>query len=127
MTTRSWGPVLIWRVGGGSPGSVLSTVVKGRWSGTRSRARRRTGRVRRRPPPPRAPRGADASARQAGSARCLVHGAGVLRTLIDAPRRITELAELEPGPAVDDAARPRLAQRGWVERKRDPGDGRGVL
>jgi DNA-binding MarR family transcriptional regulator len=54
--------------------------------------------------------------------------AGVLRTLTDAPRRITELAELE------GLAQPtmtllihRLEQRGWIKRERHPDDGRVVL
>jgi DNA-binding MarR family transcriptional regulator len=54
--------------------------------------------------------------------------AGVLRTLTDAPRRITELAELEglAQPTMTLLVQ-RLEQRGWVERKRDRGDGRVVL
>jgi DNA-binding MarR family transcriptional regulator len=54
--------------------------------------------------------------------------AGVLRTLTDAPRRITELAELEglAQPTMTLLVQ-RLEQRGWVERKRHPGDGRVVL
>jgi DNA-binding MarR family transcriptional regulator len=54
--------------------------------------------------------------------------AGVLRTLTDMPRRITELAELEglAQPTMTLLVQ-RLEQRGWVERGRDPGDGRVVL
>jgi len=54
--------------------------------------------------------------------------AGVLRTLTDAPRRITELAELEglAQPTMTLLVQ-RLEQRGWVERNRHPGDGRAVL
>jgi len=54
--------------------------------------------------------------------------AGVLRTLTDAPRRITELAELEglAQPTMTLLVQ-RLEQRGWVERKRHPRDGRVVL
>jgi DNA-binding MarR family transcriptional regulator len=54
--------------------------------------------------------------------------AGVLRTLTDGPRRITELAELEglAQPTMTLLVQ-RLEQRGWVERKRYPGDGRVVL
>src|SRR3954454_21438011 len=54
--------------------------------------------------------------------------AGVLRTLTDAPRRITELAELEglAQPTMTLLVQ-RLEQRGWVERGRHPGDGRVVL
>src|SRR3954452_9748660 len=54
--------------------------------------------------------------------------AGVLRTLTDAPRRITELAELEglAQPTMTLLVQ-RLEQRGWIERKRHPDDGRAVL
>jgi len=54
--------------------------------------------------------------------------AGVLRTLTDAPRRITELAELEglAQPTMTLLVQ-RLEQRGWVERERHPDDGRVVL
>src|SRR3954451_8576317 len=54
--------------------------------------------------------------------------AGVLRTLTDAPRRITELAELEglAQPTMTLLVQ-RLEQRGWVKRERDPDDGRVVL
>src|SRR5579885_2357748 len=53
---------------------------------------------------------------------------GILRTLSDGPRRVTELAELEglaqPTTTVLIKA---LEQRGCVERGRDPEDGRAVL
>src|SRR4051812_14040182 len=54
--------------------------------------------------------------------------AGVLRTLVASPRRITELAELEglAQPTMTLLVQ-RLEQRGWVERNRHPGDGRVVL
>src|SRR5882724_1019936 len=54
--------------------------------------------------------------------------AGVLRTLTDAPRRITELAELEglAQPTMTLLVQ-RLEQRGWVARERHPDDGRVVL
>src|SRR5882672_6147064 len=54
--------------------------------------------------------------------------AGVLRTLTDAPRRITELAELEglAQPTMTLLVQ-RLEQRGWVQRGRHPDDGRVVL
>src|SRR3954471_5805829 len=54
--------------------------------------------------------------------------AGVLRTLTDAPRRITELAELEglAQPTMTLLIQ-RLEQRRWVERTRHPDDGRVVL
>src|SRR3954463_2230173 len=54
--------------------------------------------------------------------------AGVLRTLSDAPRRITELAELEglAQPTMTLLVQ-RLEQRGWVKRERHPDDGRVVL
>jgi DNA-binding MarR family transcriptional regulator len=54
--------------------------------------------------------------------------AGVLRTLTDAPRRITELAELEglAQPTMTLLVQ-RLEQRGWVKRGRYPDDGRVVL
>jgi DNA-binding MarR family transcriptional regulator len=54
--------------------------------------------------------------------------AGVLRTLSDAPRRITELAELEGlvKPTMTLLVQ-RLEQRGWVERQRYPGNGWVVL
>src|SRR4051794_17652545 len=54
--------------------------------------------------------------------------AGVLSTLTDAPRRITELAELEglAQPTMTLLVQ-RLEQRGWVERGRHPDDGRVVL
>ena len=52
----------------------------------------------------------------------------MLRTLTDAPRRITDLAELEglAQPTMTLLVQ-RLEQRGWVERKRDSDDGRVVL
>src|SRR3954454_20069690 len=54
--------------------------------------------------------------------------AGVLRTLTDAPRRITELAELEglAQPTMTLLVQ-RLEQRGWVKRERRADDGRVVL
>src|SRR4051795_314770 len=54
--------------------------------------------------------------------------AGVLRTLTDAPRRITELAELEglAQPTMTLLIQ-RLEQRRWVARTRHPDDGRVVL
>src|SRR6266576_3199186 len=54
--------------------------------------------------------------------------AGVLRTLTDAPRRITELAELEglAQPTMTVLVQ-RLEQRGWVTRGRQPDDGRVVV
>ena len=54
--------------------------------------------------------------------------AGVLRTLTEQPRRITELAELEglSQPTMTLLVQ-RLEQRGWVERTRYPDDGRVVL
>jgi DNA-binding MarR family transcriptional regulator len=54
--------------------------------------------------------------------------AGLLNTLTDAPRRITELAELEglAQPTMTLLVQ-RLEQRGWVSRERHAGDGRVVL
>jgi DNA-binding MarR family transcriptional regulator len=54
--------------------------------------------------------------------------AGVLRTLVGAPRRITELAELEglAQPTMTLLIQ-RLEQRGWVRRERHADDGRVVL
>jgi DNA-binding MarR family transcriptional regulator len=54
--------------------------------------------------------------------------AGLLNTLTDAPRRVTELAELEglAQPTVTQLVQ-RLEQRGWVTRERHAGDGRVVL
>src|SRR4051794_29198632 len=54
--------------------------------------------------------------------------AGVLRTLTDAPRRITELAELEglAQPTMTLLVH-RLEQRGWARRERHADDGRVVL
>jgi DNA-binding MarR family transcriptional regulator len=53
---------------------------------------------------------------------------GVLNTLSDAPRRITELAELEglAQPTMTLLVQ-KLEQRGWVTRERGPDDGRVVL
>jgi DNA-binding MarR family transcriptional regulator len=53
---------------------------------------------------------------------------GVLRTLREGPRRITELAAEErvTQPAITLLVN-RLAERGWVERDADPSDGRAVL
>lgn len=53
---------------------------------------------------------------------------GILRTLSAAPRRITELAELEglAQPTTTQLVK-RLEQRGWVLRARDPGDGRAMV
>src|SRR3954447_18584796 len=54
--------------------------------------------------------------------------AGVLRTLVGAPRRITELAELEglAQPTMTLLVQ-RLEQRGWVRRERHADDGRVVV
>src|SRR4051794_28445389 len=54
--------------------------------------------------------------------------AGVLSTLVAAPRRITELAELEglAQPTMTLLVQ-RLEQRGWVKRERRADDGRVVL
>jgi DNA-binding MarR family transcriptional regulator len=54
--------------------------------------------------------------------------AGVLSTLLSAPRRITELAELEglAQPTMTLLVQ-RLEQRGWVTRERRHDDGRVVL
>ena len=54
--------------------------------------------------------------------------AGVLNTLVAAPRRITELAELEglAQPTMTLLVQ-RLEQRGWVTRERRADDGRVVL
>src|SRR3954462_15124648 len=53
---------------------------------------------------------------------------GVLNTLSDAPRRITELAELEglAQPTMTLLVQ-KLEQRGWVKRERGADDGRVVL
>jgi DNA-binding MarR family transcriptional regulator len=53
---------------------------------------------------------------------------GVLRTLNDGPRRITELAgeERVTQPAITLLVN-RLEERGWVKRIPDPSDGRAVL
>lgn len=52
---------------------------------------------------------------------------GILRTLSEGPRRVTELAELEglAQPTTTTLIK-QLEQRGWVERGRDPQDGRAV-
>ena len=54
--------------------------------------------------------------------------AGLLNSLSDGPRRITELAELEglAQPTVTLLVG-RLEERGWVTRNRDPDDRRAVL
>jgi len=54
--------------------------------------------------------------------------AGVLSALSAGPRRITELADLEghAQPTMTLLVK-RLEARGWVTRRRDPGDGRVVL
>jgi DNA-binding MarR family transcriptional regulator len=54
--------------------------------------------------------------------------AGLLNSLSDGPRRITELADLEglAQPTVTLLVG-RLEERGWVTRKRDPDDRRAVL
>jgi DNA-binding MarR family transcriptional regulator len=54
--------------------------------------------------------------------------AGLLNTLSEGPRRITELAELEglAQPTVTLLVG-RLEERGWVKRQRDPDDRRAVL
>lgn len=53
---------------------------------------------------------------------------GVLRTLREGPRRITELAgeERVTQPAITLLVN-RLEERGWVKRVPDPSDGRAVL
>ena len=53
---------------------------------------------------------------------------GVMRTLREGPRRITELAAEErvTQPAITLLVN-RLAERGWVKRVPDPSDGRAVL
>jgi DNA-binding MarR family transcriptional regulator len=53
---------------------------------------------------------------------------GVMRTLRDGPRRITELATEErvTQPAITLLVN-RLEERGWVKRVADPSDGRAVL
>jgi DNA-binding MarR family transcriptional regulator len=53
---------------------------------------------------------------------------GVMRTLREGPRRITELAAEErvTQPAITLLVN-RLADRGWVKRVPDPSDGRAVL
>ncbi len=53
---------------------------------------------------------------------------GVMRTLRDGPRRITELATEErvTQPAITLLVN-RLEERGWVKRFPDPSDGRAVL
>jgi DNA-binding MarR family transcriptional regulator len=54
--------------------------------------------------------------------------AGLLNSISEGPRRITELAELEglAQPTVTLLVG-RLEERGWVTRKRDPDDRRAVL
>ena len=54
--------------------------------------------------------------------------AGLLSALDGRPRRITELADLEghAQPTMTLLVK-RLEARGWVTRRRDPGDGRVVL
>lgn len=54
--------------------------------------------------------------------------AGVLRSLFERPRRITELAGCEgvTQPAITMLVN-RLEERGWVVRAADPDDGRAVL
>jgi DNA-binding MarR family transcriptional regulator len=54
--------------------------------------------------------------------------AGVLRSLFERPRRITELAGCEgvTQPAITMLVN-RLEERGWVVRGADPDDGRAVL
>jgi len=54
--------------------------------------------------------------------------AGVLSALNGGPRRITELADLEghAQPTMTLLVK-RMEERGWVARRRDPADGRGVL
>ena len=54
--------------------------------------------------------------------------AGVLRSLVERPRRITELAACEgvTQPAITMLVN-RLEERGWVTRRADPADGRAVL
>ncbi len=54
--------------------------------------------------------------------------AGLLNSLSEGPRRITELAELEglAQPTVTLLVG-RLEERGWVSRERDPADRRAVL
>jgi len=52
----------------------------------------------------------------------------ILRTLVDGPKRITELAELEglAQPTTTTLIK-RLEANGWVVREHDPVDGRAVL
>ena len=54
--------------------------------------------------------------------------ASLLNTASGTPRRITELADLEghAQPTMTLLVK-RLEERGWVARRRDPADGRGVL
>jgi DNA-binding MarR family transcriptional regulator len=54
--------------------------------------------------------------------------AGLLNSLSDGPRRVTELADLEglAQPTVTLLVG-RLEERGWVSRERDPDDRRAVL
>jgi DNA-binding MarR family transcriptional regulator len=54
--------------------------------------------------------------------------AGLLSSLTEGPRRITELADLEghAQPTMTLLVK-RLEERGWVARRRDPADGRVVL
>jgi len=53
---------------------------------------------------------------------------GILRTLSDGPRRVTELAELEGlAQPTTTVLIKELERRGCVERSRDPEDGRAVL
>jgi DNA-binding MarR family transcriptional regulator len=53
---------------------------------------------------------------------------GILRTLSDGPRRVTELAELEGlAQPTTTVLINELERRGCVERSRDPEDGRAVL
>jgi DNA-binding MarR family transcriptional regulator len=53
---------------------------------------------------------------------------GILRTLSDGPRRVTELADLEglAQPTTTTLIN-RLERQGWVARERDPDDGRVVV
>jgi DNA-binding MarR family transcriptional regulator len=53
---------------------------------------------------------------------------GILRTLSGGPKRVTEVAELEGlAQPTTTVLIKQLEQNGWVQRDRDPQDGRAVL
>jgi DNA-binding MarR family transcriptional regulator len=53
---------------------------------------------------------------------------GILRTLSGGPKRVTEVAELEGlAQPTTTVLIKQLEQNGWVQRDRDPHDGRAVL